>query len=421
MRPTRLVPLVLALVACRSAMPRSEQAAVPDTAIIASTIRRLADDAWEGRRSGTPGNDSAAAFLARRLSALGVEPLFSGSHFQPFTVRPSGGGHAGIPDSVSSRNVAGVIQGSDPALRGQYVILGAHFDHLGRSSAGALDSGNAIRNGADDNASGTAAVLELARLLAARPARRSVIVAFFSGEEQGLLGSQYFVEHAPVPLDSVQVMVNFDMVGRLRNNRLIVYGVATATELPALVDSANRADTLTIAAQGDGFGPSDHSSFYARGMPVLHLFTDLHEDYHRATDDADRVNMPGIARVVAFAERLTRSLADRPERLTFVRTATAAPTANRTGSQAYLGTIPDMAAGDVQGMRITGVRPGSPADKAGLQAGDVIIELGGAAVKDLYTYSDALYANQPGDRVTIVFLRNGERHRVEVTLGRRGG
>lgn len=424
MRPIRLFPLValmFAAAACRSAMSRPEQTALPDTAIIASTIHTLADDALEGRRSGTPGNDSAAAFLARRLSALGVEPLFSGSYFQPFTVRPSGGGHAGIPDSVSSRNVVGVIPGRDSALRSQYVILGAHFDHLGRSTAGALDTGSAIRNGADDNASGTTAVLELARLLQARPARRSVIVALFSGEEQGLLGSQYFVEHAPVPLDSVQAMVNFDMVGRLRNDRLIVYGVATATELPAIVDSANRSDTLAITAQGDGFGPSDHSSFYARGMPVLHLFTDLHEDYHRATDDADRVNVPGIARVVAFAERVSRALGDRPERLTFVRAAAPAPTSNRTGSQAYLGTIPDMAAGDVQGMRITGVRPGSPADRAGLQAGDVIIELGGAAVKDLYTYSDALYANQPGDRITIAFLRNGERHSVEVTLGRRGG
>lgn len=421
LRRLTLAVAAATLVACRSAGPRMDQPVVPDTARIASTIHILAADSLEGRRSGTPGNDSAAAFLARQLSAVGARPLLSEGYLQPFTVQPSGGGHAGIPESVSSRNVVGFIPGRDPALRGQYLVVGAHFDHLGRSSAGALDSGTAIRNGADDNASGTAAVLELARLLQARPTRRSVIVVFFSGEEQGLLGSQYFVEHLPVPLDSVQAMINFDMVGRLRDDRLIVYGVATATELPAIVDSANVRDTLSIVAQGDGFGPSDHSSFYAKDRPVLHLFTDLHEDYHRATDDADRVNVGGVARVVAFAERVTRALGDRPERLTFVRAPVTAPTSPRARSQAYLGTVPDMSAGGVDGMRISGVRPGSPADSAGLTAGDVIVELGGTTVKDLYTYSDALYAHQPGDRITIVFLRDGERHAVEVTLGRRGG
>jgi acetylornithine deacetylase/succinyl-diaminopimelate desuccinylase-like protein len=331
--------------------------------------------------------------------------------------------HAGHPEGVPTENVVALIPGRDAALRGEYVVIGAHFDHLGRSPAGALDpeAKDAIRNGADDNASGTAAVLELARIFAGRPARRSILVAHFSGEELGLLGSQWLVEHAPVPLDSITGMVNFDMVGRLRNDRLIVYGVATALELPGILDSANIAPRLRVSAQGDGFGPSDHSSFYAKGIPVLHFFTDLHDDYHRATDDVEKIDFTGEARVVAMAERVVRAIADHPSRLTAVRVAAPAPTAGgRESSGAYLGSIPDMSAGDVPGLRLSGVRAGSPADLGGLRAGDVIVVFGGREVKDLYSYTDALYANKPGDKVDVVYLRSGERHTTTVTLGKRG-
>jgi membrane-associated protease RseP (regulator of RpoE activity) len=215
--------------------------------------------------------------------------------------------------------------------------------------------------------------------------------------------------------------VNFDMVGRLRNDKLIIYGISTARELAAIVDSANVAPRLAVSAVGDGFGPSDHSSFYSRGIPVLHFFTDLHEDYHRATDDVERINAPGEARVVAVAERVVRAIADRDGRLTPVRSAAPAPVSGaREGSNVYLGSIPDMSAGDVPGLRLTGVRAGSPADVAGLRAGDLIVMLGGRAVKDLYSYSDALYAHKAGDKVDIAFVRNGERQTTSVTLGRRG-
>src|SRR6185436_6331968 len=278
--------------------------------------------------------------------------------------------HAGKPDGVPTQNVVAAVVGSDPALRGQYVVLGAHFDHLGRSIDGALDpeAGNAIRNGADDNASGTAAILELARRLAARPTRRSIVVVHFSGEELGLLGSQWFVEHSPVPLDSIDAMLNFDMVGRLRRDRLIVFGLGTAAELPALVDGANLAPKLDLATMDDGFGPSDHSSFYAKGIPVLHFFTDLHEDYHRATDDVEKIDAAGEARVVAVAERVVRAIAARAAPLTPVRAAAPTPTAGgREGSNVYLGSIPDMSAAETAGLRLTGVRDGSPADSAGLR------------------------------------------------------
>jgi aminopeptidase YwaD len=429
----------LLLGACRTAEPIPVSMASPDADQIHRDIAYLADDRLEGRATGTAGNDTAAAYLARRLAALGVRPLVVDTaraecratpqrascrtFLQPFVARGAEMAHAGHPEGVPTQNVVALIPGRDAALRGEYVVIGAHFDHLGRSPAGALDpeAKDAIRNGADDNASGTAAVLELARIFATRPARRSILVAHFSGEELGLLGSQWLVEHPPVPLDSITGMVNFDMVGRLRNDKLIVYGVATALELPGILDSANVAPRLRVSAQGDGFGPSDHSSFYAKGIPVLHFFTDLHDDYHRATDDVEKIDVAGEARVVAMAERVVRAIADRPSRLTAVRVAAPAPTTGgRESSGAYLGSIPDMSAGDEPGLRLSGVRAGSPADLGGLRAGDVIVVFGGRAVKDLYSYTDALYANKPGDKVEVVYLRSGERRTTTVTLGKRG-
>jgi S1-C subfamily serine protease len=172
---------------------------------------------------------------------------------------------------------------------------------------------------------------------------------------------------------------------------------------------------------GDGFGPSDQSSFYARGIPVLHFFTNLHDDYHRASDDADKINAAGEARVVALAEQVVRAIDARDERLTFVRRVAPPPVAGaRTGSSVYLGSIPDMSAPDVKGLRLTGVRAGSPADSAGLKAGDVVLQLGGRDVTDLQSYSDALYSHQPGDEVDIVVVRNGERLTLRAKLGRRG-
>ena len=407
----------------------------PDSTLIRRDIAWLADDAREGRGTGTPGLDSAAAYIARRFAALGLDavvPADSGcagrcapGWLQRYTARPvSPRGHSGPAVALPASNVIGVLRGTDPALREEYVIVGAHMDHLGRSSESSLDpdAKDAIRNGADDNASGTAAVMELARLFARRPVRRSIVFTTFSGEELGLLGSAYWADHSPVPLDKVMAMVNFDMVGRLKNDKLIVYGVATATELPAIVDSANTAPMLAISAVGDGFGPSDHSSFYAKNLPVLHFFSDLHDDYHRATDDADKINAAGEAQIVGIAERVIRMLADRSARLTFVRAP--APVArsgsSRSGSNVYLGSIPDMASGTEPGLKLSGVRAGSPADKGGLKSGDLIVELAGIKVTDLYSYTDALYSKKPGDAVSIVVMREGKRVTCTVTLGERG-
>ncbi|HEX6629473.1 MAG TPA: M28 family peptidase [Gemmatimonadaceae bacterium] len=425
------------LAACRATVGGPGPAAT--VSHVEADVRHLADDSLEGRATGTAGNDAAAAYIARRFAALGLRSPLPGAnaapcaasgtsaacaatYFQRFDARSAADAHAGRTTGRPTQNVVAVIPGTDPALRGQYVVLGAHFDHLGRSTEGALDpqAGSAIRNGADDNASGTAAVLELARRFALRPARRSLIVVAFSGEELGILGSQHFVTEPPVPLDSVQAMLNFDMVGRLRDDRLIVYGLGTAAELPALVDSVNVAPALALSKVPDGYGPSDHSAFYARGIPVLHLFTDVHDDYHRATDDAEKINYAGIERVVGYAERAARALADRPARLTPIRTAPpVASGGSSSGSSAYFGSVPDMGAADVPGLRITGVTPGSPADRAGLKAGDVVVEFGGMMVTDLYTYTDALRARKPGDEVKVVVTRGAERLTLTAVLGTR--
>ena len=444
-RVSSVSPFRIRRAACASAAlvalagPRAGAQAKPDAARILRDIAYLANPKLEGRLTGTVGNDSAAAYIAARVRSLGLTALSTDTlraqcrsapapascrtFIQRFTARGAEMAHAGHPEGVPTQNVAALIPGSDPALRGEYIVIGAHFDHLGHSTAGALDpdAKGVIRNGADDNASGTAAVLELARLFAARPARRSIIVASFSGEEEGLLGSQQFVEHAPVALDSIDAMINFDMVGRLRNDKLIIYGVATAAEMPAILDSANTAPRLKVSAVGDGFGPSDHSSFYAKGIPVLHFFTDLHDDYHKASDVVDKINADGEARVVAMAERVVRAIADRPARLTPVRVAApVAAMGSREGSNVYFGSIPDMSNGDVPGMKLTGVRAGSPADAGGLAAGDIIVQFGGVTVKDLYSYTDALYSHKVGDVVTVVFMRGSERKTTQVTLGKRG-
>ena len=435
----RRLGLILAglLAACRTGTPSVANAPpVPDTLYMSRDVAFLAGDALEGRAAGTAGNDTARAWIANRLELLGLEPVFAAndcpgpcppSFVQPFDARMSGAERNGLPASLPTGNVGGLIPGRDPVLRRQLVVLGAHYDHLGRRAFGARDPElkDAIHNGADDNASGVATVLELARVLRRNPPRRSVAVLFFSAEELGLLGSEFLVNHAPFPLDSIQAMLNFDMVGRLRDDRLLVYGTATAPELPGIVAAANTAPPFRLNAVGDGEGPSDHAAFYRKGMPVLHFFTDLHEDYHKSTDDAAKINVPGMRRVVAFAERITRDLGDRPARLTFVR---APATATRTGAgprpggpQPSLGTVPDMGASEVPGLRLSGVTPGSPADQAGIKAGDVVVELGGKQVTDLQTYSDALYSHKPGDEVTVVVLRGNQRLTFKVTLGRRGG
>lgn len=395
-------------------------------------VRYLSSDALAGRLTGTPGADSAAAYVARRFEAVGLQPAAKG-WFQDFVVSSNvpSAQQAGIAGKVG-RNVVGLLPGSDAERRNEIVVLGAHYDHLGGGQFSALDPDRAgePHNGADDNASGVAAIIHAASVLSKNPPARTVLFIAFSGEELGLLGSDYYVRNPVYPIERTVAMVNLDMVGRLRNNRLIVYGTATAAEFPRLLDSLNWYAGFDLKARGDGYGPSDQSSFYAVKRPVLHLFTDLHEDYHRASDDWHKINGPGLRKVADFTAALVRSLANRTAPLTFAESATphaVAPTPTAPGQTrssgygAYLGTVPDMAGDVARGVRLSGVRAGSPAEKAGLRRDDIITRIGTHDVPDLQAMTDALRAHQAGDTVPVEIIRDGKPMTVTVTFGTRGG
>jgi hypothetical protein len=405
-------------------VPGAEAQFTADAVTLLNDVRYLADDRLAGRLIGTPGADTAAAYLARRFRQAGLRPA-PGGWFQTFTVAPDAPAalQAGIGGAVG-KNVIGVLAGSDPDLRNEVIIVGAHYDHLGLGKFGALDpdSTGKIHNGADDNASGASALIHIAHRLAALPPERTVVFIAFSGEEEGVLGSDYYVKHPIFPLASTYAMVNLDMVGRLRADRLLVYGSATATEFPGLLDSLNAQAHFDLKASGDGWGRSDQSSFYGAGKPVLFVFTDLHEDYHRTTDDWDKINADGLQKVADFTAEIVRTLADRRSPLTFVNVPPPAPVAGgpSSGYGAYLGTVPDMSE-NPGGVRLTGVRAGSPAEHAGLKSNDIITQIGDMAVPDLQGMTNALRAHRAGDVVEIRFLRDGAEQRVSVTLGTRGG
>lgn len=338
------------------------------------------------------------------------------------------------PRMVELNNVAALLRGSEPQWADQVVVLGAHFDHLGLGGQGSLDPDRrAVHNGADDNASGTAALLEAARRLAEdgmRPAR-SVLFLAFDGEEKGLWGSAHYIKNPFVSLENTVAMINLDMVGRLRENTLTVYGTGTALEWIQVVEKVNGSQPLPfrLSPIPDGFGPSDHSSFYAEGIPVLHFFTNTHSEYHRPDDDWHLIEADGLERVTALVADLLLEMAgsaDHPPReLTPVQAPPPAPGGTSPATQeapstpgygAYMGTIPDMTPQPF-GVRITGVRENSPAEKAGLRAGDILVELGGTEIADLYAYTYALRSHKPGDEVTVVVLRNGERLTFKARLG----
>jgi hypothetical protein len=391
-------------------------------------IKFLTDDRLQGRATGSPGADSAAAYLARRFSQVGLQPA-AGGWFQSFTIgRDAPAITSGGVTALSGKNVIGILPGRDPVLRNQTVILGAHYDHLGLGGFGSLDpdSTGRVHNGADDNASGVAAVIQVAARLAASPPARTVVFIAFSGEELGLLGSAYYVKQPIYPLTGTLAMINLDMVGRLRNGHLIVYGVQSAKQFPALLDSLNWYAGFDLKAQGDGYGPSDQSSFYAAKRPVLHLFTDLHEDYHRTTDDWEKINLDGLKRVADFTLGLVTALANRRTPLTFMEAAPAFPPRTSTaavsspGYGAYLGTVPDMT-GAPGGVRLAGVRAGSPAEQAGLRGDDIITRIGSMETPDLQAMTEALRSHQPGDTVTIVVRRGAALTTLRARLGTRGG
>ncbi len=330
-------------------------------------------------------------------------------------------------ESIEAKNVIAVLEGEGP-LADETIVIGAHYDHLGKGGPGSLAFGSQqIHNGADDNASGSAMVLEMARRLARRPEPlpRRIVFMTFSGEERGLLGSAHYVEHPLYPLDKTVAMINFDMVGRLNDDReLTVFGAGTSNGLEQLIESLATSQGLKpkmiVGTRGE-FNQSDHASFYRKDIPVVFFFTGTHADYHRPSDDTDKINFDGMLRVADLAELLLLDLARRPERPNFNRLGGGAPTvagALRGGSGVYFGSRPSYGFNG-EGVKLEGVSEGSPAEKAGLKGGDIIVKFGDLKVVDVESFMAALGSRKPGDEVEVVVLRDGKETTLKAKLGSR--
>jgi aminopeptidase YwaD len=319
--------------------------------------------------------------------------------------------------TATARNVVAVIPGTDPKLKDEIVVIGAHYDHLGRGHMGGSlqpQAAGTIHNGADDNASGTAGLLELAQAFAAAPAKRTLYFVGFSGEERGLLGSQHFVKDPPVARERIVAMVNLDMIGHLTDNSVEVGGAGTAPGFAELATQATEAQGLKVKLSKTGYGPSDHASFYGAKIPVLFFFTGLHADYHKPTDDADKLNSAGAERVARAAYACAREIADAAKRPEYI--AIARQRGRRGPRGPRIGVMPAM--GDAgPGVAIQEVIEGGPAHKAGLQDGDVLIKLDGKTLIDLQDLRKVLGSQKSGNTVKAVILRGTKELELEITLG----
>ncbi len=313
-------------------------------------------------------------------------------------------------------NVIAVLEGEGPHAE-ETIIVGAHYDHVGRGGANSLARGSTeIHNGADDNASGTSSLLELARRLGGRKEKlpRRIVFIAFTGEELGLLGSARYVKNPLYPLEQTVAMFNMDMVGRLQDDKLTIFGSGTSSRWEQELKALNETAKFDLTFKPEGFGPSDHSSFYGKKIPVLHFFTGNHPDYHRPSDDWDKLNIDGMYRVVAMLEQLIIDTAHNAVRPDYVEVKQPA-TAERSGSRPYFGTIPDFSE-EGEGYAISGAAPGSPAEKGGLKGGDRIISLGDNKITALDDFDLALRKFKAGENVPVTVLRDGQPVKLTVTL-----
>ena len=353
---------------------------------------------------------------------------------------------------AASFNVVGILPGSDPKLKAEAIVIGAHYDHLGRGGEGSLAPREGeIHHGADDNASGVAGLMEIARLLSTEnpKPRRTVVFIAFSGEEEGLIGSNYYINHPVVPLTNTVAMINMDMIGRLKDRKLIVGGIGTAQEWRSMVEADNSVQGMTVSlnaprreamatgkgpivlgANGqpvvtmdptkqffltlneDGYGPSDHQSFYIKQVPVLFFWTGTHDDYHKPSDTADKINYEGEAHIVSFVERIIRDI-DKSDKRPVYTVAKSDSRGRAMGFRVYLGTIPNYADSN-DGLKLDGVRDDSPASKAGLKAGDKIVKMAGREVKNVYDYTYALGEMKAGQEYEVEIVRGSERLTLKI-------
>jgi len=332
-----------------------------------------------------------------------------------------------VREKQTGRNVVAYLP-ADPGARipdagRPWVIVGAHYDHLGHGTRGTsladkTEAGQ-IHHGADDNASGTAAVLAIAETLAKQRMRRNVMFALWSGEEIGLVGSNAFVTSPPVPMTQVAAYLNFDMVGRMQNNRLAADGVASSPAWSRMLERANVAAGFDLATNPDPYQPTDSSNFNQAGLPTLFFTTGSHTDYHRPSDTADKIDYDDLDRIVEFAAAVIQSVANVDMAPEFTKVDPPQTGATLAGVRVTTGTIPDYTT-DAKGLMLAGVVGGGPAEKAGLMKGDVIIEIAGQSITNIYDYTFALELLKADTPVKVVFTRNGERREVQlIPAGRR--
>lgn len=418
-------------------------------------VTYLASDKLEGRRTGERGATYAAGYIANQFAKLRLKPGARSAngkpnYMQPFSYTPVRDPHAAPPaapttaaataNAKSSYNIIGIIDGHDKVLKNEAIVIGAHYDHLGRGGQGSLAANSSdIHYGADDNASGTAAIIELARQFAKeKKNKRTIIFIAFSGEEDGLFGSKYYVNNPVFPLEKTVAMINLDMVGRLNNNKLTIGGIGTASEWKPIIETLNLDEKdypqppkaegyigppiriedvkkkFALALNDDGFGPSDHSSFYGKQIPVLFFFTGTHLDYHKPSDTADKINYVGLQQIVAYVAAIAKAVDENSQRPTYTVAKSATPTATRMGFGVSLGTIPTYA-DSTDGMLLDGVRENSPASRAGLKTGDKMIKLAGKDVKNVYDYTAILGELKPDVEYEVVVIRGSETLTLKIT------
>ena len=387
--------------------------------VVKTDLSYLSSDSLEGRGTGSEGERKAAEYIMIRMGNIGLVPKGDSAWYQDFTFRPhppvrktddsdTARLMLGPVKSLTGRNVLGALdKGHD-----QWIVIGAHYDHLGRGDENSLAPGDSsIHKGADDNASGVAALLELAQRFYDEPVNYNILFAAFSGEEKGLIGSKTFVESPSIPKEKISFMLNMDMVGRMNSERaLAVYGTGTSPAWSAVLDSAN-VDSLKFMYHESGVGPSDHTSFYLADIPVLHFFTGQHEDYHKPTDVADKINYDGLHSVINTVEAVVRELNGQPK-LAFTKTKDQSKD-DTPSFKVTLGIVPDYMY-EGTGMRIDGVSEDRPAHKAGIIKGDIIVRMGDIEVNDIYAYMGGLAKFAPGETTPVTVLRGGEEKTFDV-------
>lgn len=384
-----------------------------DAGSIRNHIKTLADDAFQGRGTGTAGEKAAATYIISAFKKIDLQPLGdNGTYLQAFPFR--GGAH-GEGEAGTAANIVGYLDNKASTT----VIIGAHYDHLGidgQNSSLDANPQNKIHNGADDNASGVAGVIELARYFSTnrKKEHNNFLFLCFSGEEMGLLGSKYFADHAPVDLATVNYMINMDMIGRLdpKTKTVIVHGTGTSPVWEPLLKKLTT-DNLNIRTDSSGTGPSDHTSFYLKNLPVLHFFTGSHSDYHKPSDDWEKINAEGEAEVLRLIAGIADNL-DAAPKLAFLKTRTKMQ-AGRSSFKVTLGIMPSYAS-DVEGLKVDGVTEGRPGHQAGIQTGDVIIQLGEYPIKDIQQYMDALGKFEKGQTIPAKVKRDDKVVDLTVTF-----